>query len=191
MAEQSNSIITHWNFDIVERKQNTQVLTGRHVQVQKKIHKIAEGLLRSTILLKVPELYDEVNHPYQYLMKEIDMEEQLWLGDPYTHSHYDPRFLSAITNEVQQFWQGMWNSGYAAWDFKLYLQPNGIIMIDDFENFGLRLQSKLSEIRPSIHMPFKTPLTDFFDHVCFSYDFEKEFSHTILEHFNTSRISYL
>ena len=182
LNEGSNSIIVHWNEGIVRKKIKRQHSTGLDIKTQKKIHKIAEVILQSMDILKTPRLYHEYYSSEYYLMDEVDTKVPIWLGDPETRGQYDKEFIVTLTTELQRFWQGMWNYGYAAWDFELYLQPGGEVIILDFDKFGKRSLTNPSN-KASVNMSFRN--------ICFPRGFADEFSHTILDNFNPSRISYM
>ena len=197
--EGSNGHIVHWKEGIVRKKIKRQHDSGLDIKTQKEIHKIAEVILQSMTILKSPRLHNDRNYPTYYLMEDVDTEEPIWLGDPETHEQHNKEFILLLTDELQRFWQSMWNYGYAAWDFELYLQPPDLwpdakeakatVMILDFDKFGKRLLTNPSN-KASVIMPFKN--SDwFFNNICFPRGFADEFSHTIMDHFNPSRISYM
>ena len=209
--EGRNGNIVNWKEGIVRKILKRQQDSGLPIFQQKEIHKIAEDILQSmnilnlvndqsidpsyqwNKILRTPLLRNDPIISGYYLMEKINMDKPLWLGDPITLTQYDKKFILTLTNELQRFWQSMWNHGYAAWDFELYLQPDGTVVLLDFDKFGKRLLTNVDSniVEPSIHMPFKTDIGNwFFDTICFPYGFENEFSHTILDHFNPSRISY-
>ena len=173
IQEGTSSRIVPWKNGIVRKRIKRQSNT-LSIKEQIHIHKIAETIIKEFYILTTPHLYYDMAYPGYYLMEEIDVEEPIWLGS----CMYDP-----VIKELQTFWQSMWNHNYAAWDFELYRQPDGRVMIIDFDKFGIRLES-------SVKMPIQTKFEWFFDHICFPQEFTKEFPHTIMEYFHSSRISY-
>jgi len=132
------------------------------LQKQKKIHRLIQHILGSDSyqFLKVPELLDEPNTP-RYRMRRIMTKNPVYLG---LHAN-------AIAEEVKQLWIELWNLGYVAWDFELYRQPDGTVMIIDFDRFGYKIQipdNQNPSIEEQIHLPITIPPGTFFNHVCFS-----------------------
>uniref|UniRef100_A0A6C0KP71 Uncharacterized protein n=1 Tax=viral metagenome TaxID=1070528 RepID=A0A6C0KP71_9ZZZZ len=192
IQEGSSGIIISWNSGIVRKKLKKQQNPTLTLQEQKNIHNIAESITKQLHILKVPKLYIDFLYPAYYLMEKVDTEEPIWLGDPLVYSQYNSKFLKDLKKELHTFWQSMWNYGYAAWDFELYLQPDDRVILLDFDKFGKRLLTNPSLTDPSVYMPLQImTANNFFDHMCFPHGFTDDFPHTIMEHFLPSRISYM
>jgi len=192
IQEGSRGIILSWNSGIVRKKLKKQKNPTLNLQEQKNIHNIAESITKHLHILKVPKLHIDYIYPLYYLMEKVDTEEPIWLGDPLVHTQYTSIFLKNLKKELQNFWQSMWNYGYAAWDFELYEQPDGRVILLDFDKFGKRLLTNPSPTYPSVYMPLQRSTDiNFFEHICFPHEFTDDFPHTIMEHFLPSRISYM
>ena len=132
---------------------------------QKAIHRLIEHILRTDTyqFLSVPELFDDP-HTSRYRMRRIRTNSPLYLGIE----------TNTIASEVTLLWKELWALGYAAWDFELYLQPDGTVMIIDFDRFGIKIQDQQRNlsIQEQIHLPITIPSGTFFNHVCFPSEFE-------------------
>ena len=134
------------------------------LQKQKTIHRLIQHILGTYQFLKVPELLDEPYTP-RYRMRRILTNRPLYLG---LQSHL-------IADELIQLWKELWNLGYVAWDFELYVQPDGTVMIIDFDRFGYKISlpdNQNPSLEEQIHLPITIPPGTFFKHVCFPVDFQ-------------------
>jgi len=134
------------------------------LQNQKTIHRLIQHILQSDFyqFLKVPELLDEPNAS-RYRMRRIMTKNPMYLGLQTNHN---------IAAEVKQLWKELWELGYAAWDFELYRQPDGTIMIIDFDRFGYKMEIPNNpNLEEQIHLPITIPPGTFFNHVCFPENF--------------------
>ena len=136
------------------------------LQKQKTIHRLIQHILGTGYqFLKVPELLDEPYTP-RYRMRRIKTTRPLYLG------------LQANDNiaaEITLLWKELWALGYVAWDFELYWQPDGTVMMIDFDRFGYKIQipdNQNPSLEEQIHLPIIIPSGTFFDHVCFPAGFE-------------------
>jgi hypothetical protein len=135
---------------------------GLSLQKQKKIHRLIEHILQSDFyqFLKVPELLDEPYEP-RYRMRRIRTDHPLYLGLQPNHN---------IAAEVRQLWKELWELGYAAWDFELYRQADGTVMMLDFDRFGYKIQipdNQNPSLEEQIHLPIAIPPGTFFKNLCF------------------------
>jgi hypothetical protein len=71
----------------------------------------------------------------------------------------------------------MWEAGFAPWDFELYVQRNGRVILLDVDKFGFRRDlgaaaggAPSSGTEP-VQMPVPLALDTFFHHPCFPRDF--------------------
>ena len=129
------------------------------LQKQKTIHRLIQHILSSYQFLKVPELLDEPHTP-RYRMRRIKTTRPLYLG-------LEP---NPIATELTLLWKELWGLGYAAWDFELYSQPDGTVMMIDFDRFGYKIQvpdNQNPSLEEQIHLPITIPPGTFFNHVCF------------------------
>jgi len=132
---------------------------------QKAIHRLIEHILNtdSYQFLSVPELLDDP-HTDRYRMRRIRTNRPLYLGIE----------TNVISSEITLLWKELCALGYAAWDFELYLQPDGTVMMIDFDRFGIKIQDQQRNlsIQEQIHLPITIPSGTFFNHVCFPAEFE-------------------
>jgi len=83
-------------------------------------------------------------------MEKIDTRRPIILGAMGTQV-ICPKTKERLIKELKYAWLTLYEEGYAAWDFELYKQPDGTIMILDFDKF--REAGSLTE--------------EFFKHPCF------------------------
>jgi hypothetical protein len=68
----------------------------------------------------------------------------------------------------------MWSLGFALYDFELYKQPDGRVVVLDFDATGFRMMNGSESVQ--IQGKNIAP-SDFFLHPCFPPDFEKYLVH--------------
>jgi hypothetical protein len=136
---------------------------------QKTIHRLIEHILSTDTyqFLSVPELLDDPQTD-RYRMSRIRTNRPLYLGIEANNS---------IIYEIKLLWTELWSLGYAAWDFELYIQPDGTVMMIDFDRFGTRMYGQQQQqhhipLQENIHLPITIPPGTFFDNVCFPVDFQ-------------------
>ena len=100
---------------------------GLDAAQQKEIHRLVLNILANPFytILRAPYLVDG---PF-YEMEKIDTDTPLFLADT------SVSIGGRVIEELVKFWKTLWNAGYAAWDFELYHQPNGSVMMIDFDKF--------------------------------------------------------
>ena len=152
---------------MVEKKSRRS--TGHSIQFQMTMHRLLLNLLQDYTHLRVPILSD-VN-PTRYLMARISTRRPLILGEP--DSCRLPH-LSEIKQELVRLWIALWDRGYAAWDFDLFVQKDGKVILLDFDRFGLRVNN-------SVDLPLHIPMGSFFNHACFPTDFKAAIQDQIQE----------
>lgn len=123
--------------------------TSLSIDTQKYIHTTLLHILSSPayILLRVPKL---IPNSDEYEMEKIDTRRPILLGAMGTQVICQ-KTKERLCQELNYAWIALYEEGYAAWDFELYKQPDGTIMILDFDKF--KAAGTLSE--------------DFFKHPCF------------------------
>jgi len=128
------------------------------INTQKHIHKLLLHILSDPyyILLKVPKLVP--NDAYE--MEKIDTRKPIFLGTMGTQV-ICTKTKDRLIEELMYMWGDVYLEGYAAWDFELYKQPDGRIMMIDFDKFKPRKSVTISE--------------DFFRHPCFPSEFPRMF----------------
>jgi hypothetical protein len=123
------------------------------LEEQKAIHAAIIEETPSYTLLRAPRLV----HGDGYEMERIDVEKPIFLGCQGNVIEGIDRGL--LVSEVARLWKALYKKGYMAWDFELYLQPDGRVAIVDFDKFK------------------KGPLDNsFFIHPCFP----RGFAHMVL-----------
>ena len=93
---------------------------------QKAIHAMIEE--SSYTLLRAPRLI----HGDGYEMERIDVEKPIFLGCQGNVLEGDRGLL---VSELAMLWKALYKKGYMAWDFELYLQPDGRVAMVDFDKF--------------------------------------------------------
>jgi hypothetical protein len=116
---------------------------------EKEIHTTLLHILSNPayILLRVPKL---IPNRDEYEMEKIDIRRPIILGFLGTQ-YICAKTKERLCKELNYAWLALYKEGYAAWDFELYKQPDGTIMMIDFDKF-----------RPSGSIP-----EGFFNHPCF------------------------
>lgn len=95
---------------------------------QKAIHSIIQVTTSYTVL-RAPLLIDGDG----YEMERIDVEKPIFLGCQGNVLEGVDRAL--LVSELAMLWKALYKKGYMAWDFELYLQPDGRVAIVDFDKF--------------------------------------------------------
>lgn len=144
---------------MVEKKSRRS--TGHSIQLQMTIHRLIQNILSQGNYnhIRVPILSD-VN-PMKYKMERISTRRPLILGEP---DSCRIAHIPEIKQELVSLWIELWEEGYAAWDFDLFVQDGKVVLLD-FDRFGLRLNN-------GVDLPLQIPLGSFFNHACFPTDFK-------------------
>lgn len=146
---------------------------GHDITTQKRIHNLAERLVNELglNLIRVPHVFME--NLKEYEMNKISTGQIIYLGDPNHGVSIDDSFREALCKELAILWIALYKAGFAAWDYELFLQPDGSVMLIDFDKFGFRMTSG----PVSILMPASrrgegiSHLQYFFQNPCFPHDF--------------------
>lgn len=150
---------------------------GHDVMTQKRLHHLAERIISENQfkILSTPHVY--LDNLDKYEMDRIDTSRIIYPGDP-NHGHpIDPELFETLSQELAIFWKIMFGSGFAAWDYELYLQPDGRVMLIDFDKFGFRMTSgPVSISMPNVMRGSRSllcvpDLRFFFQNPCFPHDF--------------------
>lgn len=129
---------------------------------QRRIHVFAEKVLNDPkyTLLRVPRLSPDLS---KYEMEMVDTRVEIWQPND-----------EQLVKELIWFWTDMWSLGFALYDFELYLQKKGDVVLLDFDATGFRMINGTE----SVHIQGKNVNpSDFFLHPCFPPDFEKHLVH--------------
>lgn len=131
---------------------------------QSRIHGIAESVLNDPKykILRVPVLSTDLS---RYEMELVDTRVPIW----------QPKDESLV-QELIWFWTDMWLLGFAFYDFELYQQPDGDVVLLDFDATGFRIKETDGSYSVSIRGKI-VAAHDFFLHPCFPPDFEKHLVH--------------
>ena len=143
---------------------------GHDILTQKRIHTYAASLLQDLKLQKLYIPFVNNMNPTEYEMQKISTEKIIYPGAP-NHGKVLPHDeFEKLLNELAVFWVYLYTNGFAAWDYELFLQPDGRVALIDFDKFGFRMTSG----PVSITMPCRGPgfsLNYFFQNPCFPHDF--------------------
>jgi hypothetical protein len=150
---------------------------GHDVITQRRIHHAAERVIQDLglRLLRVPKL--QLGNPTQYEMELVNTRNIIYPGDPNHGSELDPEKREWLYRELTDFWIALFKMGFAAWDYELYLQKDGTVMLLDFDKFGFRMTSgpisiRLPEVRRGSESYVCMPdMHYFFQNPCFPNDF--------------------
>jgi hypothetical protein len=144
------------SYGIITVLETTVIKTPRALdktETEKHIHTTLLHILSNPayILLRVPKL---IPNRDAYEMEKIDIRRPIILGAVGTQT-ICPKTKERLCDELKYAWLALYEEGYAAWDFELYKQPDGRIMMIDFDKF--KCGSELPE--------------RFFKHPCFPHGF--------------------
>jgi hypothetical protein len=112
---------------------------------QKAIHAAVIEETSSYTVLTAPRLV----YSDGYEMGRIDVEKLIFLGCQ--GNVLEGLNKEVLVSELARLWRALYKKGYMAWDFELYLQPDGRVAMVDFDKF-----KKAAELEES-----------FFIHPCF------------------------
>ena len=96
---------------------------------QKLIHMAILEETSSYTLLRAPRLIQSDG----YEMERINVDNLIFLGSQ--NSSVETFNKDILVSELAKLWSALCKRGYLAWDFELYLQPDGSIVIVDFDKF--------------------------------------------------------
>lgn len=171
MEEGSNHHVYKTAFGVKKvRKVSKRASGGYDIQDQKKLHQFIWSLITFKKLY-VPRL-NKANQ-MEYEMEEISTEKPIYLGNSSNSTYLSAEDYNELVHEVMELWSNLWEAGIVAWDFELYLQPDGRVAMVDFDKFGTRISSK-DGVKNHILMPFKGVYFDdsrLFQHPCFPRNF--------------------
>ncbi len=150
---------------------------GHDILTQKRIHNLTERLVNELKLrvLRVPHVFLENQSEYE--MTKIDTSNIIYLGDPNHSAEISDALREQLTQELAILWIELFKAGFAAWDYELYLQKDGSIILLDFDKFGFRMTSGPVSIllpqtkRGSEKHTYMANTNYFFQNPCFPYDF--------------------
>jgi len=135
---------------ISKKKSNTHnVMTQR--LIHQKISEILDSSAEVYSILRVPKLSSDLAI---YEMSLIDASNPFFLGDTDNCATYAADIdLDRVAVELASLWRAMWvNNGYALYDFELYKQSDGTVIILDFDSTGVRVSGSHNH-RDGIQIP--------------------------------------
>ncbi len=150
---------------------------GHDVITQKRIHNTAQQVINRLGLkmLRVPRL--QLGNATQYEMELINTHNIIYPGSPNHGTAIPPEQFDTLCRELTDFWIALFQMGFAAWDYELFLQKDGSVMLLDFDKFGFRMTSGPVSIllpqtkRGSDTHVYVPDLKYFFQNPCFPCDF--------------------
>lgn len=126
---------------------------GHDILTQSRIHLLAQEILNNQNnfdILRAPCLiaYEDwrprhipVERGEFYAMETVNTSHPIWLGDRDSTMHIPMHILDGLEDELVRFFKMMWDRGFVPWGFELYLQPDGTVILLDFDKFGFRRQN--------------------------------------------------
>ena len=157
----SHGLIIPVDRDVVMKKTRRGYSEGLTIHQQKGIHDLLEKLLPQDGIFKVPKVVKSFD---SYKMERICTSRPLFLGDKDSCKCYHHDLISDVIAELVPLWELIWEHGYAAWDFELFVQPDNRVAIIDFDRFGVR---PIKEYTQPYLDEYK-----FFQHACFPPQFQ-------------------
>jgi len=145
------------------------------IQTQKRIHNLTYRLIQDLELevLKTPRIIHENLAGYE--CETIHTGSPLYLGDRMHGVELSPMFYEEVCNEFLILWWALWEKGFAAYDFQLYLQPDNTVMLTGYHSFGFRMTTgPVSILLPEFQRDperSQSRLRYFFEPACFPTDF--------------------
>jgi len=160
----SHGIIINIQNDLVRKK--SRRITGHNIEVQKRIHALVYNILThgNYDILRAPRLDESMF----YIMERVDTTRPIILGDRDSCRSFPQDVIAHLKRDLASLWDELWTGGYAAWDFDLFLQPDGKVVILDFDRFGVRTGGLLIPVK----MPLNIPINSFFRNKCFPRNFD-------------------
>jgi len=158
----------------VEKK--SRRATGHSIQLQMTIHRVVQNIINQGNYnhIRVPILSD-VN-PNKYKMERISTRRPIILGEPDSCRTLGTTMIREMKNELIRLWIELWELGYAAWDFDLFVHDGKVVLLD-FDRFGFRMP----RMPNGVDLPLQIPVGTFFNHSCFPTDFKAALQDQIQE----------
>ncbi len=150
---------------------------GHDLLTQKRIHALAQEICRpenNFEILRVPSLAPDAQNVPDYVMEQIDTSIPLYPRDNITMEILSEAQRNLLTFDLLRFFQRMWEHGFAPWGYDLYLQPDGSIVLLDFDKFGFRRPNWEFQVELPVQLPY---YQEFFNHLCFPYNFQHRLAH--------------
>ncbi len=128
------------------------------ITTQKRIHRLLSRVIAENYcsLFHVPELIEPESDIY--IVKVFDVSKKITIGMLSQYHNYKD-----YLREYLQVWRRMWYYGFALYDFNLYLQDDGTLVMSDFDHTGFRMTD--GPRLCSFPKPFNEEYL--FDHSCY------------------------
>ena len=168
--EGNNGRVYSSTFGIIKVQKRKSL--GHTIMTQKKIHSLTERLITELKLetICVPKLNQE--NVSQYEMEVVNTEKIIYLGDSLHSCDISKELYEKIVSEFVSLWIALFSHGYAAWDIELFVQPNGKVMLLDFDKYGIVSKKENTIVMPHWNSQQNNiNLKYFFKNSCFSPDF--------------------
>jgi hypothetical protein len=128
---------------------------------QKRIHRLLSQVMDelSCSLFCVPKLLDDSE---KYEMERFNDRENVYIGMLSQYDNY-----KEYLQEFLQIWRRMWYYGFALYDFTLWRQEDGTLVMIDFDHTGFRMTEgpRLFSFPKSFNEEY------LFDYSCFPQNF--------------------
>lgn len=147
---------------------------GHDVITQRRIHHLAQTLIDELDLkiLRVPRVFVDSHQTYE--MEWVNTQKIIYPGADQFTTPILADLYENLCQELTRFWIALFRRGFAAWDYELFLQPDGTVVLLDFDKFGFRMTSGPDSILLPIGSRCRIchpPLASFFRNPCFPPDF--------------------
>jgi hypothetical protein len=134
---------------------------------QKRIHILCQSILKDSTVLKVPVLFESEN-PNEYWYETFDCLAPIFLSSP----HLIPLNIhqTKLLEEFVHLWKNCYAQGILLFNFSLFAQPNGTVVIRNFDATLFKTtigKSTLATFPDSSTLP----ILDVFTHDCFPLHF--------------------
>ncbi len=132
------------------------------IVTQKRIHRLLSRVMDelSCSLFRVPKLLDDNSDTYK--IENYSTDKNISMG-MLSQLHNYPAYLK----EYLDIWRRMWYYGFALYDFTLWKQEDGTLVMIDFDHTGFRMTEgpRLFSFPKSFHEEY------LFDHPCYPQNF--------------------
>ena len=140
---------------------------GHDILTQTRIHSLCRLILADELytVLYIPVIRGmNIN---DYTIDQTDLSVPIYLGNPNGTPNMTEELYETLCHELTMLWITLWKNGFAAWEFELFLQPNGRVAFLRFDRIGFRM----TRGPVSIEMGPRFTLKYFFQNPCFPHDF--------------------
>ena len=114
---------------------------GHDLLTQKRIHFLAQQILRQENnfdILRAPCLPPDGMNSDVYVMERVDTSFPIYPRENECMAVFTPEQRATLQQELVRFWARMWEHGFAPWGYDLFYQPDGSVVLLDFDKFAFR-----------------------------------------------------